>query len=169
MKNTPFGKMTATDIMQRDLIVVYDRDTLRDAMELMTANHVTGLPVVNKQGVCVGIISSSDILNYEQDHSEAGADDSEHVAHHFNPETQQWETIRVTSFALGQFGDVRVDEVMTAELISVAPEASLRDVARTMRDGRVHRVLVLNHEQRLLGIITSSDFVRLFADADLQA
>jgi CBS domain-containing protein len=165
MKKTALEKLTAQDIMQRGLIVVYDRDTLRDALQLMTANHVTGLPVVNSHEVCVGIISASDILNYEQENAGLGEAD-EDVARHFDQDTQQWESIRLTSFALEAFGDVRVEEVMTRELISVAPETPLRDVARAIRDGRIHRVLVLNTQQRLLGIISAFDFVRLIADLE---
>jgi CBS domain-containing protein len=166
MKKRAIENLTANDVMQRDLIVVYDRDTLRDAMELMTANHVTGLPVVNNEGVCVGIISASDILNYEQEHADLSAGSDEGVAQHFNPDTQQWESIRLSSFALEEFGEVRVQEVMTRDLISVEGEMPLREVARKMRDARVHRVLVLSPQRRLLGIITSSDFVRLFAELD---
>jgi CBS domain-containing protein len=158
--------MTAADVMRRDLIVVYDRDTLRDAMELMTTNHITGLPVVNNQGVCVGIVTASDILNYEQDHSEPTGEGEQNVAQHFNPDTQQWESVRLTSFALEEFGDVRVHEVMTPEVIRVSPDTLLREVAKKMLDGRVHRVLVLNEQHRLLGIVSSIDFVRLFAETD---
>jgi CBS domain-containing protein len=164
MKKRPIESLIASDVMQRDLIVIYDRDTLREAMELMTNNHVTGLPVVNHDGVCVGIISASDILNYEQEHSDLSAGSQEGVAQHFNPDTQQWESVRLSSFALEEFGEVRVQEVMTRDLISVEDETPLRDVARKMRDAGVHRVLVLNPQRRLLGIISSSDFVRLFAD-----
>lgn len=166
MNRSSIYKLTAADVMRRDLIVVYDRDSLQQAMELMTANHVTGLPVVNNHGVCVGIITASDILNYEQEHSDLSSETNAHMTQLFNPDTQQWESVRVSSFALEQFGEVRVQEVMTADLISVRPDARLREVARTLRDAKIHRVLVLNEEQRLLGIITSSDFVRLFAEME---
>jgi CBS domain-containing protein len=59
-----------------------------------------------------------------------------------------------------------VEEVMTRELISVTPDTPVRDVARAIRDGRVHRVLVLNSQQRLLGIISAFDFVRLMAELE---
>jgi CBS domain-containing protein len=166
MKKSELKKLTAQDVMERNLVVVYDRDTLRQALELMTSNHVTGLPVVNSHEVCVGLISASDILNYEQENSELNADASENASRYFNQDTQQWESIRPSSFAMEAFGDVRVEEVMTRELISVTPETPLREVARVIRDGRVHRVLVLTAQQRLLGIISAFDFVRLAADLE---
>ncbi|MGE0757890.1 MAG: HPP family protein, partial [Pirellulaceae bacterium] len=146
---------TAGDIMQREVITIYDTDTLQDAMQLMTENHVTGLPVVNSKGHCIGVITASDILGYEQDHSEFTMEANANVARHFNPEKQQWESVRLTSFALEEFGEVTVSEVMTRDLISVRIDAPLSKVARTMRDARIHRVLVLNAENRLKGIISA--------------
>jgi CBS domain-containing protein len=111
------------------------------------------------------VITASDILNYEQDHAEFAAEANEDLARHFNPDTQQWESVRVSSFALEEFGEVRVEEVMSPNLISVSQDAPLNEVAKTMRDQKIHRVLVTNQENRLLGIISSFDFVELFADA----
>ena len=37
--------LTAEDIMQRDVIVAYEGDSLQEAMQVMTENHVTGLPI----------------------------------------------------------------------------------------------------------------------------
>ena len=165
MDKKSIDELTAGDVMQRDLVVVHDRDTLRDAMELMTSNHITGLPVVNQQGLCAGVITASDILNYEQENADMSGEANEPVGRHFDPETQQWESVRVSSFALEEFGDVPVQSVMSPDVISVAPETPLREVARKMRDEQVHRVLVLNPQRRLVGIISSFDFVRIVAEA----
>ena len=163
MKSTSTNDLTAADIMQRDVIVVYDSDTLQTAMQAMTENHVTGLPVVNMKSKCVGVITSSDILNYEQEHSEFTAEANADMARHFNPDSGQWESVRVTSFALEEFGEVRVSEVMASDLVFVEPDSSILDVARRMRDERIHRVLVLSNDYGLQGIISSFDFVKLYA------
>lgn len=154
----------AADVMQRDVITVYETDSLQDAMALMTENHVTGLAVMNSKSKCVGVITASDILNYEQDHAEFTSEVNADMARHFNPDTQQWESVRVTSFALEEFGEVRVGEVMSRDLISVHTDTPLKDVARKMRDERIHRVLVLDEEYRLFGIISAFDFVKLYAE-----
>jgi CBS domain-containing protein len=154
----------AGDIMQRDVIVVYESDTLQEAMQLMTENHITGLPVVNSKSKCVGVITASDILNYEQEHNEFTAEANSDLARHFNPETQQWESVRVTSFALEEFGEVRVAEVMSRDLVYVHADTPLRDVARKMRDQRIHRVMVMTDQYLLQGIITAFDFVTLCAE-----
>lgn len=156
--------LTAEDVMQRDVIVAYEGDSLQEAMQVMTENHVTGLPIVNSKGKCLGVITSTDILNYEQEHAEFTAEANDDLAQHFNPETEQWESVRVTSFALEEFGEVRVGEVMSRDLVHVKRDTPLKNVARKMRDERIHRVLVLSEELRILGIISSFDFVKLYAE-----
>jgi CBS domain-containing protein len=149
--------------MQRDVVTVRESDTLQEAMQLMTENHVTGLPVMNAKSQCVGVVTASDILGYEQEHAEFTAEANADMARHFNPDKNQWESVRVTTFALEQFGEIRVSEVMSRDLISVRRNTPLREVARKMRDERIHRVLVLDDELRLYGIISAFDFVKLYA------
>lgn len=164
MKKPSFAEMAASDIMQRDVVTVGPADTLREAMSLMTENHVAGLPVMNAKSRCVGVISASDILSYEQDHADLVAESNDDMAQHFNADTQRWESVRVSSFALEEFGDVRVDDVMSRDLISVERTTPLSEVAKTMRAAKIHRVLVLDEEQSLYGVISAVDFVALFAE-----
>ena len=154
---------TAAEVMQKDLVVVHDDDTLQDAMSLMTENHITGLPVANSKSVCVGVISATDILTYEQDHSEFAAEANSDLARYYDPDTERWESVRLSSFALEEFAEVKVSQVMSPAIVSVGPRATLAEVARTMVSENIHRVLVLDETQHLLGIISSFDFVRLFA------
>ena len=149
--------------MNRHVVTIGPRDTLQSAMESMVENQVSGLPVVDEADRCVGLISTTDILRYEQDHPEFTAEANSDVARFFDQTTQQWEDVRLTSYALEKFGELNVDEIMSRELISVRPEASLPAVARTMLEQEVHRVLVLDRRRRLLGLITAIDFVRLAA------
>lgn len=165
MSKSPFDGLKAEDVMQRDVVVCRPQDSLREAMELMTENHVTGLPVMDSKGRCVGLISATDILNYEQDHSEFTAEANDDVARHFDADTQRWESVRVSSFALEEFGDVHVEEVMTRELVSVVRDTPVKQVAKLMVKAAVHRVLVLSDQQGLQGLISSSDFVRVVAES----
>jgi len=165
MTDTTLAKLVAADIMQRDVVTVAPQETLRDALSLMTESHVTGLPVVDGQSKCVGLICASDILGYEQEHAEVAAQANAEVAKHFNPDLQQWESIRLTAFALEEFGDVRVEEIMSRDLISVEKGTPLKEIARSMAAAGVHRVLVSDEGNKLYGIVSAVDFVRLWAES----
>ena len=165
MSKDSISDLVAADVMQRDLVTIGPQDNLRDALALMTDNHITGLPVMAGRGQCIGLVGATDILNYEQEHAEETAETNAEVSQHFDPEKQQWESVRVTSFALDEFGDVSVQEVMTRDLISVRRETPLQEVAQRMVQDNVHRVLVLDEEQRLYGIVSAFDLVRIIAQS----
>jgi CBS domain-containing protein len=61
---------------------------------------------------------------------------------------------------------MRVKHAMVDNVIAVAPDEPIRSVARQMLDRGIHRVLVLS-EGKLIGVITSSDIVRLVATPDV--
>lgn len=164
MQDSKLLGSVAADIMQRDVVTIAPRDTLQEALSLMTESHITGLPVTLGGSKCVGLICASDILNYEQEHAEETAEANAELAKHFNPELQQWESVRVSAFALEEFGDVHVEEVMSRDLITVAQDTPLTEIARRMTAAGVHRVLVTDQESKLYGIVSAIDFVRLWAE-----
>lgn len=156
-------RFIAADVMQRDIVTVSPNDTLRDALALMTENHVTGLPVMDANCRCIGMITASDVLNYEEEHADDSAEPGRHQF--FDPETQQWETLSLSAFGLEEIGDVRVQEVMSRDLIWIGRDESLKDVARRMIDERVHRVLVMDQQANLYGIVSAVDIVRVVAES----
>jgi CBS domain-containing protein len=162
MGHATVGHIVAADIMQRDMVTVAPTDTLRNALELITENHVTGLPVMDSHSRCIGLITASDILGFEEEHSEESAGDG--MLQHFNPEIRKWESVPISAFGLEEFGDVRVEEVMSRDLIHVSRDTPIKAVAQKMLAQDVHRVLVMDEKFNLYGIISSFDFVRVAAE-----
>jgi CBS domain-containing protein len=151
----------AATLMKRDIVTVSPTDTLKDALALMVENHLTGLPVMDDQCRCVGLITSSDILSFAEERSD-GTEGS--TTQYFDSEMQQWETMSLANFGLDEFGEVPVAEVMSRDLIWVERETPLKDVAKRMMSERIHRVLVMDKNSNLYGIISAYDFVRLAAE-----
>jgi CBS domain-containing protein len=59
---------------------------------------------------------------------------------------------------------VRLSEIMTSAVVTAAPEASVLDVARTMRDANVGSVVVVDPAGSPVGMITDRDIaLRIFA------
>jgi len=54
---------------------------------------------------------------------------------------------------------VLIKDVMTRDLLVVAPDATLEQASAVMRDGAVGALPVVFEEQRLLGIVTDRDLV----------
>ncbi|MGA3290799.1 MAG: CBS domain-containing protein [Candidatus Bathyarchaeia archaeon] len=55
--------------------------------------------------------------------------------------------------------DTKVSEIMSKSLITVDPDASLKEAARLMSSNKIRRLPVLK-QKRLVGIVVAADFVR---------
>ncbi len=150
--------------MQRDVVTTAPDESLQEALSLMLENHVSGLPVIDRKDRCVGIVSATDILNLEREqaeHSEAVA--TEEMGSYFDPDRQQWENMRVGG-SFDEIPDTPVSEVMSSDVIFVKPGTPLTDVADLMLGQGIHRVLVMDEERYLHGIIAAMDFVKVYAE-----
>ena len=155
---------SARDLMQSDVVTVGPSDSLRDAMEWMVDSHVSGLPVIDEKDRCVGVLSMTDVLGVEYAQAElAVGPDVEEVGSYYDPDTQRWESMRFAG-SVDELPDVSVSEVMSCDVVSVLPQAALREVAELMLERRVHRVLVMDRKHHLHGIISALDLVRLVAE-----
>ncbi|MGC9141307.1 MAG: CBS domain-containing protein [Caldimicrobium sp.] len=56
------SELKLKDIMTKDPITVYPDDTVEYAAVLMLENKISGLPVINREGYVVGIITQTDIF-----------------------------------------------------------------------------------------------------------
>ena len=154
---------TAADVMNRDVVTLGARASLHDAMQVMTEHHVSGVPVVDQQDQCIGVISTSDVVSFIEADLEALESEIVRTENWFNPETQKLEESVFSSELLGEYDAVPVSDVMTSNPLTVLPTQSIANVARLMTSRGINRVFVVNEEKRLQGVISAFDFVQLVA------
>ncbi len=150
---------TVADVMTRDLLTVHPETPLQEAVQLLAQNRISGLPVVSQTGELVGVLSESDLM-----WQATGAPlpayimllDS--VIYLKNPARYNEELHK----ALGQ----TVQDVMNHDkVITIAPDASLRDAAHLMHMKKVTRLPVVDESKGLIGILTQGDIVRAMAES----
>lgn len=56
--------LTAGDLMSRDLVSVSHETPLREAGRLLLLHQISGVPVVEPGGTCVGVLSTTDLLRW---------------------------------------------------------------------------------------------------------
>ncbi|SDP06256.1 CBS domain-containing membrane protein [Phyllobacterium sp. YR620] len=59
-----------------------------------------------------------------------------------------------------RFGEIRCEEIMSSDVVSVAPETSVRRAFALLRRHRIKALPVVNTEGRLIGIVTQTDFMQ---------
>jgi CBS domain-containing protein len=65
-KSKPLLALTAGDLMTRNVVQLPEDMPLREAARLLRQAQVSGAPVVDKQGRCVGVLSTADFLRWAE-------------------------------------------------------------------------------------------------------
>jgi CBS domain-containing protein len=61
---------------------------------------------------------------------------------------------------LVDYSDMRVEQVMTRDVVSVAPDTSLKEVAKLLVDNRISGLPVCDGDGGVLGVISEADILR---------
>ena len=150
--------LRARDVMQTDVLTIDSDASLLDAHRLFVEAEINGAPVVDESGTVVGVLSSADLLRSVEEERDTALVQRTYFRDLTEFSGPDW------SSGVEDFQDrlaVRtVAEAMTPEAISVDVEATIPEVARTLRSQRVHRVLV-EEAGKLIGLISTFDLVAL--------
>ncbi|NIR37806.1 MAG: CBS domain-containing protein, partial [Actinobacteria bacterium] len=168
--------------MTTDVVALDVGLSLREALEVLRADNVSGAPVVRGESV-VGVLSATDILEFAATTPGVPTGRSDEGGWDDLTEAQLWSegeeapdaffadfwvdagadvTARIAEPDTPEWdllSDRTVSDVMTRKVVAVAPDSSVHDAARVMLDAGVHRVLVIE-EGQLCGILSGTDVVR---------
>ena len=128
--------MRVAELMEKDVLTVGGEATVADVIVTMSDAHVSSLPVVDRHGRMLGVVSTTDVLNAEAEAEGGGL-----------------KTL---------LGKTTVATIMTTRPLGVSPETSVREAAQQMLYAEVHRLYVVEHD-RVIGVISTTDIVRAVA------
>lgn len=123
---------TVGDLMTGDPVFASVDMPLADAAAIMDFYRVSGLPVVDADGVLVGVLSQTDLLH-----------------------------ARTTEPLWGAWPGLAVRHLMTRPAVTVTPDVSIEAAARLMEERRIHRLVVTAADgETPIGVLSVSDLVR---------
>ncbi len=134
--------MIVSRVMTENPFTVRPDTPVTDAQELMRREKVHRLPVLDKHGKLVGIVSEKDLLYASP-----------------SPAT----TLNVYEMTT-LLAKLKVESVMSKKVVTITPDDTLEDAARTMSDNNIGGLPVVDAKARVVGIITESDIFRVFID-----
>jgi CBS domain-containing protein len=128
------------DVMALDPVVVLNEAPAAEAARLMDERNVTGLPVVDRSGSLVGVISHTDLVR-----------------------------ARAVEYLWANWQGLLVRHLMTTPAVTVHRSTPLVLAALRMERQSVHRLVVVadDDEKLPIGVISSSDLVHLMAERRL--
>jgi acetoin utilization protein AcuB len=128
--------MLVREYMTKDPVVVRASDPLSRVGEVFDVQKFRHLPVVDDAGSLVGILSDRDLRNITA-------------------------AMEILEQSLSHSTGVRVEDVMTSTVTSVAPDANMKEAARIMADLKIGALPVVDN-QKLAGILSYTDILRAF-------
>lgn len=146
--------MKVSDVMTRDVTSVTPETALRDVARLLAEKRISGVPVVDGSGRCIGIVSEADLLAKQVSRPSSRRSPLEWIL----GEQRDPEELR-------RRGASTAREAMSSPVISITPDRPLRDAAALMVDRSVNRLPVLS-DDTLVGIVTRADLVRAYLRLD---
>jgi CBS domain-containing protein len=137
--------MRARDLMTAPVITVRSDSPVKNALELLTANSFTALPVVD-DNVLVGIVTEADLI---QDRIPR------------DPRNRQGEL----DTSQHRSAPMSVGSVMTSPVVTMGSGADLTDLCQALLDAHI-RAMPIVDDAKVVGIVTRGDIVRVLARDD---
>jgi CBS domain-containing protein len=134
---------TVADVMTSEVVTVSPTESFKTCANLMRIHGVSALPVVVADNRVAGIISEADLMR----------------------------RVAALPHVPGQTGTpirtgITAAEIMTREVVTITPGASVTAAARLMFEHRVKRLPVVDASHRLVGVVSRADVLRIFLRSD---
>jgi acetoin utilization protein AcuB len=133
--------MLVSDRMSHPVITITPQASLDDAWQLMSQEKISRLPVVDKKGKMVGIITEKQIMRYSPSLATT---------------LDVWEI-------KGAMSRMTVDKVMATEVIAITTDTPIEEAARIMIDNDISGIPVVENDQ-LVGMIAETDLFKAFLE-----
>ncbi len=145
------------DIMDTRIPTVTPEDTVETVVHLMADQELPAVPVVNEGGRCVGIVTESDLV--------IGDDERDlrlpHMISLFGG-VVFLEPLRRFEERLRKATASTVEDMMTADPVTVDADADPRDAARLMVESKHNRLPVVEHG-RYVGLVSRAEVLETLA------
>ena len=146
---------TAEELMVRDVRTIRSDADVHELEKLLLAERIHGVPVVDPDGRLVGVVSQTDVLSW---HFSTGVDGA---TYYQEPAQRPPRGLR--------FSDIKtalVSEVMSPVVHCICPDQPVTLAAARMIDRKVHRLVVVDEDARVLGILSATDLLRAIPEVE---
>jgi len=143
--------MKAREIMTKDLTGLSPEHSVKEALELLKKMRISGLPVIDKEGKLIGMLTEKEILSFVLP-SYIGA--VGRFIYEENPKS--------TRKKLEELVKLKVSQLMRKEVVTTTEEATLREVARIMLIHKARRLPVVDKAGKIVGIVARPDVLEAF-------
>ena len=153
--------MHASDVMTTEIISTTADAAVRDVARGLLAHGISAMPVLNADGMPIGMISEGDLASRDELARMAGRDWwLKLVADDDAPDAGFLASLRAPDRTAG--------DVMSAPVVTVGENTELTEIARLLTQHHIKRVPVVR-QGRIVGIVSRADLLRSLTTAGTEA
>ena len=149
-----FLQAKVEDLMSREVVTIDLASTMANAAKVLDEHGISGAPVVDEVGHCVGILSSRDFVRLEKDR-ESICSVGEYETVHEMVQDAHTGAYQMVAHPYGE-----VSGHMQSAVQTVKPTESLRHAIEILTAAEVHRLIVLDETDRPVGVLSASDVLK---------
>jgi CBS domain-containing protein len=144
------------DVMTTRVVAVREDVRFKDIVALLTEYRVSAFPVLDEQGVVIGVVSEADLLSKEALVAAIGVQVARLGQVNGTPHHDEFAKAAAATAA----------DLMTRPPVVVTPYEPVTNAARLMYHGRVKRLPVVGERGELVGIVSRSDVLSVYSRPD---
>lgn len=133
--------MLVRERMSHPVLTISPEASMNEALDVMHREHIRRLPVVDKRGILVGIITEADLNKAAPS--------------------------QATTLSVYEIRDliskVRVERIMTRDVVTISDDTPIEEAARVMADCKISGLPVMR-DNKLVGLITETDVFKMFLE-----
>ena len=146
--------MKASDVMVTNVITVGPSASVREVANILLANRISALPVIDEHGELVGIVSEGDLMRRAELGTERRRSWWLEILVGKGKEALATEYMKAHAR--------RVGDIMTRDVITAPPTAPLGDIAALLEKKHIKRVPIVEHGN-VVGIVSRANLVQALA------
>jgi CBS domain-containing protein len=151
--------LRARDVMQTSVMSVEPNTPLVQVARLFLEEEIHGAPVVDETERLLGVVSVTDLLRAVGEEHESAGSSAVYFRDVLEFSGPDW-TSAPQDFQ-DRLAQVSVGDVMQSGAVTVTEDTTVPEIAKLMRAQRIHRVIVVRGEGRVVGLITALDLIGL--------
>lgn len=144
--------MRVENIMTKEVMTVSENDTVETCANLLSTHDLSGLPVIDEEGLLKGIITEGDLIKHNTSVQVPAFLEILGGIIYLDDPNKYLENVKKS---MGHF----TKTVMTKEVITVKKDEEIENAAAIMSRKKIKRLPVVNDVGQLVGIISRKDIM----------
>ncbi|MCD6373506.1 MAG: CBS domain-containing protein [Thermococcus sp.] len=135
-----FGKRKVEEFMTRDVITLKPDDTVAKALATMRDHAISRIPIVDETGKLEGLVTLHDLI-------------IRFIKPRFKAQYGEVAGEKIPPFSM------QLRDVMIRGVITILPDATVREAVATMVDNDIDGLVVVNEDNKVVGVLTVKDLL----------